>query len=69
MGTFLAFISYGLLGSLLIDFLKDKQSILNWVIGLALFSTGMIQFYRTFIRPQSGKEGVESIKDLEFNRY
>ena len=69
MGTFLAFVSYGLLGNLLIDFLNDKQTILNWVIGLALLGTGVIQCYKTFIRPQSGKEGVESIKDLEFNRF
>jgi threonine/homoserine/homoserine lactone efflux protein len=53
IGTFVAFFIYAILGNFLIDFLKEKQTILNWIIGLALLGTGLLQLYRSFIREKT----------------
>jgi threonine/homoserine/homoserine lactone efflux protein len=50
LGTSIAFFTYAILGNLLIDFLKEKQTILNWIIGIALLGTGLLQLYRSFIK-------------------
>jgi threonine/homoserine/homoserine lactone efflux protein len=48
LGTSVAFFTYVILGNILIDFLREKQTILNWIIGVALLVTGLLQFYKSF---------------------
>lgn len=46
-GTSLAFCVYGTAGGLLIQFLGSRQVLLNWVVGIALLVTALIQLYKT----------------------
>jgi hypothetical protein len=46
IGTALAFALYALAGNVLIDVLKAQQHLLNWLIGIALLITGLIQVYK-----------------------
>jgi threonine/homoserine/homoserine lactone efflux protein len=64
LGTFLAFVSYGLLGNLLVGFLQDKQTALNWVIGVALLGTGVMQCYKTFSGRRKGEMSCNRPKSL-----
>jgi threonine/homoserine/homoserine lactone efflux protein len=50
LGTSFAFITYGILGNILIHFLREQQAILNWIIGIALLGTGVLQFHKSFIK-------------------
>jgi threonine/homoserine/homoserine lactone efflux protein len=47
-GTSLAFLAYGVAGTLLIMFLRMNQNIFNWLVGLALLVTGLVQLWRLF---------------------
>jgi hypothetical protein len=47
-GTSLAFLAYGVVGTLLIMFLRMNQNIFNWLVGLALLVTGLVQLWRLF---------------------
>ncbi len=46
MGTAIAFFVYGLTGHLLILFLRTNQNILNWLTGIALLITGLVQGWK-----------------------
>jgi hypothetical protein len=43
MGTAVAFVVYGVTGHLLILFLRTNQNLFNWLIGIALLVTGLVQ--------------------------
>lgn len=43
IGTSLAFLIYGSVGSFLIGLLHNQQVLLNWIVGLILLSTALIQ--------------------------
>lgn len=46
-GTTVAFTTYILAGSFLIRQLGERQIILNWVLGIVLLITGLVQLYKT----------------------
>ena len=46
-GTALAFFTYILAGSFLIRQLGEQQMMLNWVVGIVLLATGLVQLYKT----------------------
>jgi hypothetical protein len=48
-GTSLAFLAYGVAGTLLIMFLRMNQNIFNWLVGLALLVTGLVQLWQLFV--------------------
>lgn len=64
LGTSIAFFTYAILGNFLIDFLKEKQTILNWIIGIALLGTGLLQLYKSFIKE---KMNNSSQTEMEYN--
>jgi threonine/homoserine/homoserine lactone efflux protein len=45
-GTSLAFLLYGLAGHLLIDILRERQTLLNIIVSLTLLTTGLITLYK-----------------------
>jgi threonine/homoserine/homoserine lactone efflux protein len=47
-GTSLAFLTYGVTGTLLIMFLRMNQNLFNWMVGLVLLVTGLVQLWRLF---------------------
>jgi hypothetical protein len=47
MGTFVAFVVYGVTGHLLIMFLRTNQNLFNWLAGIALLVTGLVQVPKT----------------------
>jgi cytochrome c biogenesis protein CcdA len=47
-GTALAFLLYGLAGSLFITFLMGQQTRINWAVGSALLIAGVIQVGKTW---------------------
>lgn len=47
-GTSLAFLTYGIIGTLLIMFLRMNQNLFNWMVGLALLVTGLVQLWQLF---------------------
>lgn len=47
VGTTVAFTTYILAGSFLIRQLGERQIILNWVLGIVLLVTGLVQLYKT----------------------
>jgi threonine/homoserine/homoserine lactone efflux protein len=49
-GTSLAFLTYGIAGTLLIMFLRMNQNLFNWLVGLALLVTGLVQLWQLFVR-------------------
>ncbi|SDF20694.1 LysE family transporter [Chitinophaga filiformis] len=49
MGTALAFTIYALAGRFLIDHLLEQQVLLNWIVGIALLSTALVQLYKAFV--------------------
>ncbi|QNK64769.1 hypothetical protein H7F33_09940 [Pedobacter sp. PAMC26386] len=51
IGTSLAFLTYGTIGHLLITNLLNYQILLNWLVGITLLLTALIQFYKTFFTP------------------
>jgi len=68
LGTAIAFICYGILGNILINFLKEKQIILNWIIGGILLATGLIQFYRIFFRKDPcDKQNSKNKRELQYS--
>lgn len=48
IGTALSFMLYGIAGSLLIDFIKNHQPVLNWVLGATMLFTGLVQLFKMF---------------------
>jgi len=60
VGTTAAFLIYGTLGNILIEFLRQKQTMLNWVIGLSLLMTAFVQFYKGFIRQNTNDKKAYS---------
>src|SRR5690606_10193062 len=48
LGTALAFTVYGLAGHFLIDHLQRQQVLLNWIIGIVLLATALMQLYKAF---------------------
>lgn len=50
-GTCLAFIIYGIAGDFLMNTLKAKHNLINWILGLTLLLTGLITAYK-MIRKQ-----------------
>lgn len=49
VGTWLAFLLYGVLGSKLVALLSEEQYLLNWVIGGMLLVMGLAYFYKYFL--------------------
>jgi len=45
-GTCIAFIIYGFAGNFLMDTLKAQHNLINWLLGLTLLLTGLIQAYK-----------------------
>jgi threonine/homoserine/homoserine lactone efflux protein len=64
VGTSIAFFTYAILGNFLIDFLKEKQTLLNWIIGIALLVTCLLQFYKSFIKE---KINSSAQTEMEYN--
>ena len=50
MGTGIAFLVYGITGQLLIRFLLTNQNLFNWLTGIALFVTGLVQVWKLLRR-------------------
>jgi hypothetical protein len=50
LGTSIAFCIYGLAGGYLIRLLGSRQVLLNWIVGIALLSTAIVQIYKTFFK-------------------
>jgi len=50
LGTAMAFCLYGTAGGYLIQLLGGRQVLLNWVVGIALLITALIQLYKTFFK-------------------
>ena len=48
MGTALAFTTYALAGRFLIDHLLAQHVLLNWIVGIVLLLTAMVQLYKAF---------------------
>lgn len=51
IGTAGAFVLYGIAGHYLIGLLGSQQVLLNYLIGITLLATALLQFYKTFCRP------------------
>ncbi|AYL98821.1 LysE family transporter [Mucilaginibacter celer] len=45
-GTLLSFIIYGVAGNYLMDLLKAQHNLINWILGLTLLLTGLVQAYK-----------------------
>jgi cytochrome c biogenesis protein CcdA len=45
-GTCLAFMIYGLAGAFLVNTLKTRQILIDWILGLTLLTTGLIQAFK-----------------------
>jgi hypothetical protein len=55
LGTAAAFWLYGFAGGYLIRLLGSRQVLLNWIVGIALLITALIQLYKTFFKiPKTG---------------
>jgi threonine/homoserine/homoserine lactone efflux protein len=54
LGTALAFLVYALAGRFLVDHLQKQHVLLNWIIGIALLITALVQFYRGFFMQPAG---------------
>jgi len=50
LGTAMAFCLYGTAGKYLIQLLGSRQVVLNWVVGIALLITALIQLYKIFLK-------------------
>ena len=50
LGTAAAFTIYALAGGYLIRLLGSRQVLLNWVVGIALLVTAVVQIYKTFFK-------------------
>jgi len=50
LGTSMAFCIYGLAGGYLIRLLGSRQVLLNWIVGIALLITAILQLYKTFFK-------------------
>lgn len=50
LGTSMAFCLYGLAGGYLIRLLDSRQVLLNWIVGIVLLITAMMQLYKTFFK-------------------
>ena len=50
LGTAMAFCLYGTAGRYLIELLGSRQVLLNWIVGIALLITALIQLYKTFLK-------------------
>ena len=50
IGTSLAFCIYGTAGRFLIHLLGSRQVLLNWIVGIALLITALVQLYKTFFK-------------------
>lgn len=48
LGTTLAFFVYALAGRFLVDHLLEQHVLLNWIVGLALLVTALVQLYKAF---------------------
>ena len=46
IGTSIAFMVYGIAGHLLIFFLRTNQNLFNWLVGIALLVTGLVQMQK-----------------------
>jgi threonine/homoserine/homoserine lactone efflux protein len=54
MGTILAFTAYALAGRFLIDNLVAQHVLLNWMVGIALLITALVQLYKAFfVQPEA----------------
>jgi threonine/homoserine/homoserine lactone efflux protein/thiol-disulfide isomerase/thioredoxin len=45
-GTLLSFIIYGVAGNYLMNVLKAQHNLINWILGLTLLMTGLVQAYK-----------------------
>ncbi|QEM07707.1 thioredoxin fold domain-containing protein [Mucilaginibacter rubeus] len=45
-GTLLSFIIYGVVGNYLMNILKAQHNLINWILGLTLLLTGLVQAYK-----------------------
>lgn len=45
-GTLLSFIIYGVAGNYLMNVLKAQHNLINWILGLTLLFTGLVQAYK-----------------------
>jgi hypothetical protein len=51
LGTMLAFMLYAMAGRFLIDHLLEQHVLLNWIVGIALLLTAMVQLYKAVFAP------------------
>ena len=56
-GTALAFLIYGTLGRFLINLLGSREVLLNWIVGMALVLTALLQLYK-------GKFGILPFRSI-----
>ena len=55
-GTCIAFIIYGFAGNFLMNTLKAEHNVINWILGLTLLVTGLVQAYKLIAKqPQKLK--------------
>lgn len=45
-GTLLSFMIYGVVGNYLMNVLKAQHNLINWIFGLTLLMTGLVQAYK-----------------------
>jgi threonine/homoserine/homoserine lactone efflux protein len=57
IGTSFAFMVYGIAGHLLIMFLRMNQNLLNWLAGIALLVTGLVQLRKLIPQPFKHESG------------
>jgi threonine/homoserine/homoserine lactone efflux protein len=60
-GTCTSFIMYGFAGNYLMEMLKAKHNLINWILGSTLFMTGLVLAYKLitkqFLKPKTAPEG------------
>jgi threonine/homoserine/homoserine lactone efflux protein len=49
-GTCIAFIIYGIAGNYLMNTLKAQHNLINWILGLTLLLTGVVQAYKLIVK-------------------
>jgi hypothetical protein len=68
LGTGAAFCLYGFAGGYLIRLLGNRQVLLNWIVGIALLITALVQLYKIFFK--ASKSGIlyETTQNLGYPR-
>lgn len=61
-GTCMAFIIYGLAGNFLMNTLKAQHNLINWILGLTLLVTGLVQAYKLIVKHAVKKKDLQAVK-------